>query len=265
VVSRTFTGDVRGEKMRRFFQRIWRDIRRGESIDVYASVFLAVILAILSIIDVVPISWVASVTLGVLALLAFANLGSRHRLDEIHAKLLQDPEHILLRNFPPDMQANLEKASEVWAVGVTLGRTIDNHYALLEVKLRQGNSVKILVGDPNSEWIKIIPQHSYVPVTKDYVESRIRQTLNRLCKLQSVASYDIEIRVLDHPIFQGMFAFDPEKQNGSIYVEYYPFKMPQSSIPKLVLFPEDRHWYEFYKTQLHALWERAKPWNCENS
>jgi hypothetical protein len=55
--------------------------------DVYVIAALAVVLAIVSTLDIVPESWIAEVTLGVLALLAFAGLVSRHKLDEIRSTL----------------------------------------------------------------------------------------------------------------------------------------------------------------------------------
>jgi hypothetical protein len=75
--------DEESRTMVRFLKRVWEDIRQGESIDVYVSVVLAIVLAILSVIDIVPADWIASVTLAVLALLAVAILGNRYKLEGI--------------------------------------------------------------------------------------------------------------------------------------------------------------------------------------
>ena len=46
---------------------------------------------------------------------------------------------MFLEEFPEDLKSNLESASELWLVGVSLHRTINFNYATLERKLRQGH------------------------------------------------------------------------------------------------------------------------------
>lgn len=250
--------------MVRFLKRVWEDIRQGESIDVYVSVVLAIVLAILSVIDIVPADWIASVTLAVLALLAVAILGNRYKLEGIRNHLSRGMGDVLLREFPADVQSRLEKASEVWLVGGTLNRTSKRYYATIETKLKRGETVRVLIGDPREGTHSRSLQIAQYSCTKSAEEAKKEMglTLGRLCRLQELAPDNLEIRVSSHYIRQGVFAFDPDKPNGCLYIEYYPFKQPQESLPKLVLHPEDGDWYVFFREQLRAVWDSGEPWQC---
>lgn len=63
-------------------RQIWNDIRRGENIDLYITVAIAIPLATLSIFGIQQLSsWVAPLTLAVLALFAVSLLVNRQKMD----------------------------------------------------------------------------------------------------------------------------------------------------------------------------------------
>ena len=250
--------------MKQSLQRVWKNIRQGESIDVYVSIVLAIILAVLDLIGAVPASWVTAVTLAVLALLATGILGNRYRLEVIQDSLSQSTAEVLLESYPAEVEAKLGKASEVWLVGASLSRTIKEYYALIEGKLKRGESVKVIIRDPEGETCGLIVRHSFKPITEEEVKAEIRLTLGRLCNLQKISPEKLEIRVIDHHLSLGMFAVNPDKPNGSLYVEHYPFKVSHASLPKLVLSPEDGYWYDFFKAQLFAIWQNGRSWQCKS-
>ena len=67
----------------KLLRRIWQDFRQGENIDLYLTVIVSIVLAVLNIVNVVPPSWIAPLNLSVLALLSFAILGNRYRIETI--------------------------------------------------------------------------------------------------------------------------------------------------------------------------------------
>jgi hypothetical protein len=58
-------------------RRILDDLRRGENIDAYVTVFAAVVLSVLNIVNILPPGSLSGVILGVLALLAIGTLVTR--------------------------------------------------------------------------------------------------------------------------------------------------------------------------------------------
>lgn len=83
-------------------QRLWRDIQRGENVDLYVTVVAAIVLAILSIAGVASQSWIAPLTLVILALLAYSMLGNRHQIDKAYQQLTQTVEGVLRQKWPGD-------------------------------------------------------------------------------------------------------------------------------------------------------------------
>lgn len=62
-------------------RRIWEDVRRGENIDLYLTVGVAIVLALLNVLGFAPQSLIAPVTLAVLGLLAINSLVNRRKIE----------------------------------------------------------------------------------------------------------------------------------------------------------------------------------------
>lgn len=196
--------------------------------------------------------------LGVALILVGLALVIRERLIspniKIGTKSSKGVGTVLLQEYPSQFKSDLENANEIWLAGVTLGSTVNEQYALLENKIKQGKSVRFLLRDPNGETFWLVSRHSYTPITPEQVKTKILLTLSRLCKLKKIAPRYVDIRVLDHHFSLGMCVIDPNLPSGKIYLEYYPFKMAKSGQPKLVISPSDEYWYAFYKKQFEVLW-----------
>ncbi len=241
---------------------IWADIRQGENIDLYVTVAIAVFLVVLNIVGIAPQSWIAPLTLAVLALLAIAAVGNRHKLESIRQLIGQTEKSPFLEEFPESLQNEIEQAHELWIVGTNLRRTMVTYYSMLEQKLKRGDTIRVLVMNPDGESIEISVSRSYRPVDAETGRSNIRQTLNELCTLKEMSPNNIEIRTLDYPLHFGGFVMSPDSSSGSIYLEHYAFKMSAWDSPKLILRHQDRHWYNFFKTQIQTMWDSGTPWEC---
>jgi len=66
-----------------FLERAWRDIRRGENIDLYLSVVVAFAVTILNFLGAATGTLTQSIMLAILGLMAFSALGSRHLIEGI--------------------------------------------------------------------------------------------------------------------------------------------------------------------------------------
>ena len=68
-------------------KRIWKDIRKGENIDLHITVAVAITLTVLNLVGLAPQALVGPITLTVLSLLAITSLGNRYRLEHTLEKL----------------------------------------------------------------------------------------------------------------------------------------------------------------------------------
>jgi len=244
-------------------QRIWQDIRQGENIDLYITVVVSIALSVLNVAGIASQFWIAPLNLGILALLAFAILGNRHRLEAILQRMT-GTEGLLVINFPDDMHSNLEKSRELLVLGVSLMHTLRLSYALFEEKLRRGDIIKTLLVNPDSPACEVAAMRSYQPTDVETQRAYIRASLGALCDLQEKTSGRLEIRVLDNPLAYGGLIVDPNTSRGIMYLWYYRFKTRVVNRPKLVLRPTDGYWYESYKEEVTSLWNNAVPWQVQN-
>ncbi len=136
-------------------------------------------------------------------------------LREQRPNTFQDASNVLLQAYPPSLDSDFEAATEVWILGVSLGNTLNDKYSLLEAKLRQGHTVKVLLRNPDGHTFWMISEHSYAPINPDQVRSKIRTSLDRLAHLQAVAPRNLSFRVIDYPLQLGMFALTPAAQPAS--------------------------------------------------
>lgn len=244
----------------KILQQIWHDIRQGENIDLYLTVLIAVALAILNLFGITDYL-IGPITLAVLALLSISSLVNRRRLEDILERL-GPPENKLVQNkLPPNLEDTIKDCRELWIIGIYLGRTLATYYPILKEKLQNGDSIKVLITDPNGISYPLVSKRSTAPVTPEEVQHHIRLSLSTLCALREISSSNMEVRIIDYMLPFGVFATDLGKRDGIIIVEYYPFKMETDS-PVLVVDSLNKHWFDFYRRQIKVLWDASSNWNC---
>lgn len=250
----------------RTLRRVLEDIRRGENIDLYVTVIVAIILAALNITGIAPQAWIAPLNLAVLALLAVATLGNRHRLEGILRRMTQSAESVLLEKFPADIYGKLQKSKDLWLVGVSLSSTLEALYPQLEDKLRAGDSIKVLVVNPDGNACAMAAMRNYRTDDVDRQRAEIHAALKDLCELRKVAPERLEIRTIEYPLTFGVYALDPEDVSGVLSLKHYPFKMPVGRArPGLVLRRRDEPWYDHFWGEILVLWKNARVWECQSS
>lgn len=97
----------------------------------------------------------------------------------------------------------------------------------------------------------------------DRARNEIRNALQDLCDLSQGSPRRLEIRSIQHPLGHGVIAKDPDTASGGIYIQNDPFKTEGGSRPKFVMRAKDGFWYDFFKRELHNLWDNRNEWRCE--
>lgn len=244
-------------------KRIVSDIRKGENIDLYFFAFAALTLAILNGLGLAPKALIESVTLALLGLLAAYSLGIRDRLNGINEKL-SGTRNLLCDEFPPNLKDTVIVGSkELFIVGITLNRTITTFYSQLEQKLKDGQKIKILLVEPNSEATQLIPKRVYRPISDQRLSAKILDTAALICSLHSLAPDKLEVKTINFPIPFGCFAADIESNDGLIYLEYYSYKTTRDLPCIVVSACTDPNWYNVYRTEILNLWNAGHVWNCK--
>lgn len=245
--------------------RIWDDVRKGENIDQYLTIVAALALTVLNLLGLSTQAYLAPFTLAVLALLAISGLGNRYKLDEILNKKSESIDNFFVENFPATYDSDFENSSVMWLFGVSLRRTIQGKYEILEKKLRQGHQLRVLLINPSGAGIEMAVARNYADRTVEPKQTEISYILKLLCNLQKTAPRSVEVRVTNFPLAYGAMAINPNAVTGKLYIEHYGYRVSTDSIPRYVLKISDGRWYEFHKKELEALWSDGIEWGCEET
>ncbi len=147
----------------RTLQRIWDDIRRGENIDLYATVCAAIGLVILNLIGIASTTWIAQITLAVLGLIAISTIGNRYRIEEVLKHLTSSafgaPKVYLTPGEMGDdgkFIDDINKAKHrIDLQGLSLSYLATNHKVLaaLQKRISAGVRVRIAIMSPDNPLI----------------------------------------------------------------------------------------------------------------
>ncbi len=244
-------------------QRIWKDIRHFENIDLYITVIVAISLAILNLIGIALSSYIAPLTLAVLGLLAFTSLINRHHIDELRETFAHSASDFFMEEFPSEIKGNFDTATEIWLVGVSLHRTINFNYEKIEKKLRQGHKFKVMLVHPEGAGIEMAVSRNYARKEVAAKSAIIRNVLQMLCDLQKIAPSQFEVRTIQNPLSYGVVAINPNTASGTLYLEHYTFGISTESLPRFVMRASDGKWYDFFKKEILSMWDYGIVWQGE--
>lgn len=179
-------------------------------------------------------------------------------------KLTRTASNVFLEEYPSDSFEHIKSATELWFVGVSLNRTIKEHFHTIEQKIQRGTIVKILIVNPDSAAVEAVRSRGRFPISIDQMRNSIVNTLEELSHLKTVAPDKLEIRTIMYPISFGAIITNPndsDTTSGILMLEHYPYRIKRTSVPKFFLTAKrDAEWYNLYKSELESLWNDAKEW-----
>lgn len=161
-------------------RRIWQELLRGENIDLYITFVVAILLAGFNLVLTLDPKLLVSVNMAVLAIVAVTLLTTRRIVEDSVRIQKASTQSLFYEEYPEGYKQDIEKAKEIWLVGVTLTSTIRNNYSMLESKLRKKHSIQVLLVHPDSEALAMAD-------IRDFARPNIERTRNEvLHSLQSL-------------------------------------------------------------------------------
>ena len=250
----------------KLFYKIIEDLRSGENLDVYITIFLAMVIATLDILDLTSDDFIAPLILATLAVLAFSSLYTRQQNEEIINKLDLPYGNLFLDKWPDDFQSNVKLSQSVLIVGVSLTRTLDSYYKIFEEKIKQGDQIKILLVRPGSVSVKLAASQMSAPNHERYVNQRIQESLQILCHLYKYENQKFEIRVIDRNLSYYATLLNHDTTNtGMIYMQLYSYKPIDPGFPKHVFYQDDGAPYAHFSQEIMALWNDGTECTCDEN
>lgn len=238
-------------------KRILTDLRLRRNLDGYLTIGVAIVVGILSYLDVVPSNKVSSLILAVLAVFAFTVITSRTEISEAIALQMQ-PRQQFLADFPPELVEKRNSSDDLYLIGVDLARTIETSFGAFEQNLRRGAKIRILLTDPMADDAAIDARsHFSKPEIVD-LRNEIGHSLRTLQRLKALTGGDLEVRTTKSALKFGLNYIDTSKTNATLYVQLYSFRLSGESRPMFRLTLADGEWFECFRDQAEALWSEAQ-------
>src|SRR2546430_338145 len=118
------------------------DIRKGENLDLYITLVLAIILTmlnpVLSLFGVsIPASGVIPLTMSVLAALTIVLLINRKKMESLERHLSRQVESKIITTFPDSYGVDLGGARKILQIGIHLASNLNAHHDLYQAILRR--------------------------------------------------------------------------------------------------------------------------------
>jgi len=249
--------------MKKILRQIWEDIKRGENIDLLATIGLVVVIAILDILDLASPDLVSSVTLTTLGLIAIGLLVTRYKMDMINHRYDNANTVQLSKKMLDTLESDLkdENVKEIWMLGLVLRGTIYRHFHSFNQNVANGTRFRAIIADWNKIDMNTTVKRLARGVTLDSFQAGYKEAVERLKEIhQSAKNRDgVQLRLLDFVPPFSLYLFPKAKDGGIIYVEIYCYKSRDGSIPKfLVREQENPIWYKHFLEQFELMWRDSK-------
>ncbi len=243
-------------------KQVASDLKQGRYLESYITIGLALVIVILDVFDLAKPNWLSGATLATLALLAHGQIEERRLAERILREKQKVANATLLTKYPETFEEDLERAGELWIVGITLGRTINTYFSLIKDKLERGCKVKILLVKPNSDAIRMAVRRDCRPRDEEFYNYAVKSTLDQLSNLANEITNkkdfnNLEVRTSEMFFSFGYYAIAPSSPEGVLYLEQYGFRTEEGDIPILVIHSYDGEWYQFFRKQLFTLWNSS--------
>jgi Domain of unknown function (DUF5919) len=231
-------------------------------LDLYLLATSALVIAILGVVGVADIKVLASAILGLLAVLAFSQIRSRHNVSQITKAQKPDPLAIFRRTFPDDLDRRRASASSLLLIGLSMSRTVRGiSQDGLRAILNSGGSVRVLLLDPsNDELVRAASRHRTYGTSPEGLKKRIQGSLDDLRDLAENSRGDLEIRVTSFIPHMSMNVIDAGRRNGLIAVQHYEYRPAAEPSPIFCITPSDAMWFEHFAAEAERIWADGDVW-----
>ncbi|SCF49517.1 hypothetical protein GA0070216_13521 [Micromonospora matsumotoense] len=244
---------------------------RVRQLDLVITIAVAIAVGLLGALGVVGPAVTGGATLTTLGLLAVSSLLGRSALTGLTRSVKQLGWEIgdrasadrLLGPSTSGVDLDLRSAADIQMTGVTLARTLRNHYATLQLRLEAGATVRIALIAPHGANLAEAARRSTVASNPAMFEHRLRATLDlleALAERTATGTGRLEVRLLDFVPAFGLIAIDPKASNGQARVDIYSHRCGTPE-PTLSLHADrDPRWFAHFVADFERIWTTGKPY-----
>lgn len=236
----------------RLLNRVGTDIAAGRNIESYVITLVAVILAVIGVIDdVVPDSVKFATILAALALLIFQSTKPEKTVPDLDSVLLDRQSYGSFREF-------ISGAQVLWIYGPSAVNVLRNASDIKTEVLDKGGAVRVLLQDPESELgMKVL----YQQLDKLYdLADDIKSSARILHSMQAWAPNRVEYGFLPYSPGFSLIIVDPDGKNGRLIIEFYGYQneLITERMHIVIERSQTQYWFEYWDRQYNVMWDSRR-------
>lgn len=239
--------------MLRLARRISADIISGKNIETYVVTVIALVVAVLSVVeDVVPLDLQMAAILAALALLVFKTSEPSNRSVDLDSVLLDRQSYGPFREF-------IHGGSVFWVYGPSAVNVLTNSPDLEREILDRGGAIRVLIQDPKQETsIQIL--HQQLDDMSYLLTDDIRRSISILETLKKRHKDQVEYRFLPYSPGFSMSVVDPDGREGRLIIEFFGFNSQSINDRMHILIrrSQSNYWFEYWASQFDSMWQTAR-------
>ncbi len=157
-----------------------------------------------------------------------------------------------------EFDQRIKSSKQILLCAPTLSSITSYQYRkLIESRIEQGTTVKIILLDPDSDNLDMFAKNFEHDITSNELGEKINESLSLLSDLHEKYPRDkFEVRLFDADMPFSIFATDPEESNGFIHIEMYNHKCPALERPHIDLYKVIDHqpWFQIFYEEFGRRW-----------
>jgi hypothetical protein len=254
--------------MKQYMQRVWKDIRQGQNIDVYLTTLVCASLLVLDIFNLVSDpSALSSGILATLLLVALSTLNSRHtdqRLNQALDKFQrgQGSAEFFGQWDNNAVKPRIKSAQEISVLATSNFEFINENSDQLKALVERGGLLRCILVDPDGNAIKMATDRLYGDKQRpEYLVSQINLSLQKLREIAASAAKPecVQVAVVDYLPASVITVVNPQSSDGVMFVTLNGFGHSPWTRPTFVMQREkDAKWFLFYNKNIENLWAWPK-------
>jgi hypothetical protein len=160
-------------------------------------------------------------------------------------------------DFPP-FATRVKNARQIWVLGISLQGLVSFHKGVFISKVRDGASLRFLMMDPDSQASDAKACGLFSATDPAVLKRDIRRTIETISELRQSDPAAVSLRLTQYVPGFGLVLVDPDRDNGLIIVELYPYLVTSSERAHFELTPSDGRWYKYFRDQFNSIWRDAR-------
>jgi len=257
----------------KLFRIIWQDIQNRQNFDVYITIVLAIIVAILGTFGLASQSIISSAILATLGLLSFSVLANRRENEDLSKHLAKireqnvSPTDIFKRDYDRlELREVTRNARKVffWGFSFTTSVPMLGDYILTGVQ--DGLEARFLLVEPSSNSARMAVFGASKEAESDF-DMSIKGSLVRLSRFQKSSTVGkLEVRVVDYFPPYRIIAIDPHLPTGRMIVRMTSPTRYRDGAPVFELTrAKDEKWFDYFATQFEYIWANANEYDKDSN